>query len=258
MPFILIIASFLFLWIISLCKIFLLPRTPFTKHFTLNGRAFRKRNVLLVIAHPDDESMFFTPTINFLTSRGHNVQILCLSNGDADGKGNVRKQELFQACVSLKVPMQQVKIVNHPDLQDGFGKVWNHDLMANIIKQEITSHCIDMIITFDKYGVSGHCNHRDVHYGVCRLLHDNSRRDIEVWELVSTNIFRKYSGPIDVWLSMFWVMLPSNGTMHCLVNEHSRRSFNAMAQHKSQWVWFRKLFVILSSYTYMNTLRKIE
>lgn len=258
MALILIIASFIFLWIISLCKIFLLPRTPFTKHFTLDGRAFRKRNVLLVIAHPDDESMFFTPTINFLTSRGHNVQILCLSNGDADGKGNVRKQELFQACVSLKVPMQQVKIVNHPDLQDGFGKAWNHDLMANIIEQEITSHCIDMIITFDKYGVSGHCNHRDVHYGVCRLLHDKSRRDIEVWELVSTNILRKYSGPIDVWLSMSWVMLPSNGTMQCLVNEHSRRSFIAMAQHKSQWVWFRKLFVILSSYTYMNTLRKIE
>jgi hypothetical protein len=28
---------------------------------------------------------------------------LIFSVGDADGKGNVRKQELFQACVSLKV-----------------------------------------------------------------------------------------------------------------------------------------------------------
>nr|XP_027191013.1 probable N-acetylglucosaminyl-phosphatidylinositol de-N-acetylase isoform X2 [Cicer arietinum] len=234
----LIIASLFFLWIISLCKIFLLPRAPFTKHFTLNGRALRKRNVLLVIAHPDDESMFFTPTINFLTARGHNVQILCLSNGDADGKGNVRKQELFQACASLKVPMQQVKVVNHPDLQDGFGKVWNHSLLAKMIEEEIISHCIDMIITFDNYGVSGHCNHRDVHYGVCKLLHDTSRRDIEVWELVSNNILRKYSGPIDIWLSMFWTMLPSSVTMQCLVNEHSRRSLIAMAQHKSQWVCF--------------------
>ncbi|KAL2615557.1 hypothetical protein AAZX31_08G078800 [Glycine max] len=229
MAFILIIASLvLFLWIVSLCKVLLLPRIPFAKHFTNNnGRAFRKRNVLLVIAHPDDESMFFTPTINFLTSKGHNVQILCLSIGDADGKGNIRKQELFQACVALKVPMQQVKIVNHPDLQDGFGKVWNHSLLAKIIEEEITSRCIDMIITFDSYGVSGHCNHRDVHYGVCKLLHDILQRDIEVWEL-------------------------------CLVNEHSRRSGIAMAQHSSQWVWFRKLFVTLSSYTYMNTLRKVK
>ncbi|CAK8532329.1 unnamed protein product [Lathyrus sativus] len=166
MALILLIACIIFVWITSLFKIFLLAHIRSTKHFTLNGRAFRKRNVLLVIAHPDDESMFFAPTINFLTSRGHNVQILCLSNGDGDGKGNVGKQELYQACVSLKVPMQQVKIINHPDLQDGFGKVWNHSLLAKIIEEEITSHCIDMIITFDKYGVSGQCNHRDVHYGV--------------------------------------------------------------------------------------------
>lgn len=115
-----------------------------------------------------------------------------------------------------------------------------------------------MIITFDSYGVSGHCNHRDVHYGVCKLLHDTLPRDVEVWELVSTNILRKYSGPVDIWLSMFWAMLHSDGTMQCLVNEHSRRSFKAMAQHSSQWVWFRKLFVALSSYTYMNTLRKVK
>ncbi|XP_061341191.1 uncharacterized protein LOC133287574 isoform X1 [Gastrolobium bilobum] len=259
MAWVLIFSSLIFLWIISLCNILLLSRIPFTKHFTHNGRAFVKRNVLLVIAHPDDESMFFTPTINFLTSRGHSVQILCLSIGDADGKGNIRKQELFQACVALKVPMQRVKIVNHPDLQDGFGKVWNHSLLARIIEEEITNHCIDMIITFDSYGVSGHCNHRDVHYGVCsKLLHDNVQRDVEVWELVSVNILRKYSGPVDIWLSMFWAILHSNETMQCLVNEHSRRSFIAMAQHSSQWVWFRKLFVALSSYTYMNTLRKIK
>ncbi|CAJ1935883.1 unnamed protein product [Sphenostylis stenocarpa] len=268
MAFILVTASlfFVFLWIISLCKVLLLPRIPWAKHFMHNGRAFRKRNVLLVIAHPDDESMFFTPTINFLTSKGHNVQILCLSTGGAEGKGNIRKRELFQACVALKVPMQQLKIINHPDLQDGFDKVWNHSLLAQIIEEQITSCSIDVIITFDSYGVSGHCNHCDVHYGVCsslcphecdilysiremsdygvnKLLHDTLQRDIEVWELVSTNILRKYSGPVDIWLSIFFTMLHSNGTMQCLVNEHSRRSFKAMAQHSSQWVWFRKLFL---------------
>ncbi|KAF1868381.1 hypothetical protein Lal_00008188 [Lupinus albus] len=166
MAWIVIIASVISVWILSLFKLLLFSRFSFSKHFNHNCRALQKRNVLLVIAHPDDESMFFTPAINFLTSRGHNVQILCLSVGDADGKGHIRKQELFQACVALKVPMQQVKIVNHPDLQDGFGKVWNHSLLANIIEEEITIHCINMVITFDNYGVSGHCNHRDVHYGV--------------------------------------------------------------------------------------------
>ncbi|KAI9110970.1 hypothetical protein K1719_018090 [Acacia pycnantha] len=129
--------------------------------------------------------------------------------GDADSKGSTRKRELFQACATLKVPMQQVKVVDHSDLQDGFGKVWNHMLVANLVKEEIDNYNIDMMITFDNYGVSGHCNHRDVHYGVCKLLYDIPRREIEAWGLVRTNILRKYSGPIDVWLSMFGAIYAS-------------------------------------------------
>ena len=36
---------------------------------------------LLVIAHPDDESMFFSPTITALKQQGTTVCLLCLSNG---------------------------------------------------------------------------------------------------------------------------------------------------------------------------------
>ncbi|KAJ7946147.1 N-acetylglucosaminyl-phosphatidylinositol de-N-acetylase [Quillaja saponaria] len=257
MAWILIISCLFFLWIFSLCKILIPSSSPLRNSF-LKAGVHEKRNVLLVIAHPDDESMFFTPTINFLTSRGHNLHILCLSVGNADGKGDTRKRELYQACAVLKVPIQQVKTLDHPDLQDGFGELWNHSLLAKIIEDEIISHSINLIITFDNYGVSGHCNHRDVHHGVCKLIYDTSQRDVEAWELVSTNILRKYSGPVDIWFSVLGVMQHSSGRMHCLVNEHCRRSFLAMAQHKSQWVWFRKLFVALSSYTYMNTLRKIK
>ncbi len=47
-------------------------------------------NVLLVIAHPDDESMFFIPTIvhlrsNGLRSRPIKLHLLCLSAGNAEG-----------------------------------------------------------------------------------------------------------------------------------------------------------------------------
>ncbi|XP_021909337.1 probable N-acetylglucosaminyl-phosphatidylinositol de-N-acetylase [Carica papaya] len=114
------------------------------------------------------------------------------------------------------------------------------------------------IITFDNYGVSGHCNHRDVHYGVKKFLVNNPQRNIEGWELVSTNILRKYSGPVDIWLSNLYGMNGPGGVMHCLLNEQPKKSFFAMAQHSSQWVWFRKLFVSFSSYTYVNTLRKIS
>lgn len=41
----------------------------------------RTEGALLVIAHPDDESMFFSPTVLSLTRAGHPVWVLCLSTG---------------------------------------------------------------------------------------------------------------------------------------------------------------------------------
>ncbi|XP_028070329.1 probable N-acetylglucosaminyl-phosphatidylinositol de-N-acetylase isoform X4 [Camellia sinensis] len=180
-----VIVSFFVLWIASLCKILHKTRSSSKATFLNNGGAgLRRKNALLVMAHPDDESMFFTPTINYLTSRGHNLHIVCISTGNADGMGNIRKEELYQASAVLKVPLQQVKILDHPDLQDGFGKVWSCDLLARIIEEEILSHAIDLIITFDNYGVSGHCNHRDVNQGIRKLLRATAERDLEAWELV--------------------------------------------------------------------------
>ncbi|KAL0652899.1 hypothetical protein Bca4012_095590 [Brassica carinata] len=157
----------------------------------LSGETHHKINVLFVIAHPDDESIFFSPTINYLTANAYNIHILCLST-----------DELHQACAVLRVPLQQLKIVDHPNLQDGFGQVWSHDLLTEIISEEVISHDIHTIMTFDSYGVSGHCNHRDVHRGVVKFLQTNSERNIKAWQLVSLNTFRKYCGPIDIWLSI--------------------------------------------------------
>ncbi|XP_050209511.1 uncharacterized protein LOC126660192 isoform X2 [Mercurialis annua] len=254
MGWILIFLSLIVLWIASLCKILHVSNSAYKTSF-LNGS---KKNVLLVIAHPDDESMFFSPTINYLISRGHNVHILCLSIGNADGIGNTRKHELYQACAVLKVPLQQVKVLDHPKLQDGFGQVWDHSLLENIIEEEVSGHNINVVITFDNYGISGHCNHRDVHYGILKLLNGNRQANIETWELVSTNILRKYSGPIDIWLSMLKTMKYKSEETYCLLNEHPQKTLYAMAAHSSQWVWFRKLFVAFSSYTYVNSLKRIK
>ena len=37
--------------------------------------------VLLVTAHPDDETVFFAPTVTALHSSGHEVFLLCLTTG---------------------------------------------------------------------------------------------------------------------------------------------------------------------------------
>jgi N-acetylglucosaminylphosphatidylinositol deacetylase len=45
--------------------------------------ALSGKRILLLIAHPDDEAMFFSPTLLALTrpELGNHVKILCLSSG---------------------------------------------------------------------------------------------------------------------------------------------------------------------------------
>jgi N-acetylglucosaminylphosphatidylinositol deacetylase len=53
-----------------------------------------------VIAHPDDEAMFFVPSIRRL--REHNkLYLLCLGNGDGAGLGRIREKELIQSAKYL-------------------------------------------------------------------------------------------------------------------------------------------------------------
>lgn len=54
----------------------------------------RSSVALLVIAHPDDEAMFFAPTVAALSAAGWRVRLLSLSTGSAGGDGAVRTAEL--------------------------------------------------------------------------------------------------------------------------------------------------------------------
>ena len=47
---------------------------------------FTDKNILFVTAHPDDEAMFFVPTIMNL-KKFYNIHLLCLSTGNFDGIG---------------------------------------------------------------------------------------------------------------------------------------------------------------------------
>ncbi|KAI3456041.1 hypothetical protein Pfo_012704 [Paulownia fortunei] len=219
MVWVLIVLSGVVLWVVaSLCKIL--------------HRSLSASNAALLI------DGFTAPAIPYLISRGiirSEMFIYC----NADGIGNIRKEELYLVSSMLKIPPDQVKILEHPDLQ-----VFSFFFYEIIVEKENCAHGIDLIITFDDYGLSGSCNHCDVHRGVRRL---------EEWELVSTNILFKCCGPFDIWLSIIF-----GCQSHGLLNLDPSKSYAAMAQHFSQWVWQRKLVVSVSSYTYVNTLKKIK
>ncbi|XP_059829767.1 N-acetylglucosaminyl-phosphatidylinositol de-N-acetylase isoform X2 [Hypanus sabinus] len=120
---------------------------------------------LLVIAHPDDECMFFAPAVLRLAARGP-FYLLCLSTGNFYNQGEVRKKELLQSCVVLGIPSSCVTILDHRDLPDDPGVQWDPEIIAPLILRHIKMHDINLVMTFDKDGVSGHANHTSVYYAV--------------------------------------------------------------------------------------------
>ncbi|KAH8971276.1 hypothetical protein BDL97_02G132300 [Sphagnum fallax] len=228
-----------------------------------------KTNVLLLVAHPDDESMFFGPTLLSLSKLGgYSIRVICLSTGNADGLGARRKLEMVAACSVLKVPEDNVEVLDHPALQDGFGCHWDQPLILKLLQQAVTTHNIHVILTFDSYGVSGHPNHRSVSAGVRAFLLEEERRlhhkngpkgeTVQGWELVSTNIMRKFCGPLEMFVSVLTWVHSDQREMHCFLNPSPITSIMAMSRHQSQWVWYRRLFVLFARYTYVNTLKQIR
>lgn len=161
---------------------------------------------LLIIAHPDDESMFFLPTLyNLLQIDNCEIHILCLSNGNYDKLGKLREAELLAAARIISEAGRarargkgdtttcgglQVKIIENDGLLDGPNK-WTSGSVSCVVKEYISSlssrpcdiklakstklnenddvvtSITDItLITFDQGGVSGHCNHVDTYKGV--------------------------------------------------------------------------------------------
>jgi N-acetylglucosaminylphosphatidylinositol deacetylase len=263
---------------------------------------------VVVIAHPDDESMFFLPTIRGLAEEKKTVWLLCLTTGNYDGLGKIREKEMIAAGTLLGIDKTIVQ--DNPLLQDHPTQRWDKVLVASVIRTALVQHIQEnqefLLITFDKSGVSGHFNHIDTHYGVCQLMIQqrlfkertkiSSKNDdnneptlhiLESWQLYSeSNVIFKYI-PLVSWI-LLAISLCFNVAKTSVMNNNTtttnsqstttttlvpcdnskcvkvyrlnnpRLNWKAMATHRSQFVWYRRLFVVFSCYTYYNKLLLIS
>ena len=90
--------------------------------------------------------------------------------------------------------------------------------------------------------------------GPAKAAHDPRRRSPlpTICVLESTSILRKYIGVLDIFLSAAAAV--SRPEKHLCVWAEPVLNYRAMNAHYSQFVWYRKLFVVFSRYTYMNTV----
>lgn len=222
---------------------------------------------ILVIAHPDDESMFFLPTLLRLAKQQNaRIWVLCLSNGNYNGLGRIREKEFIQACRILGVEQQWCLDIFK--LQDDPASPWNSCNVAAAMDKTLTTTITPndtniTILTFDQGGVSGHANHVDTFRGVQYWLSTTTSKTLRQERQVSGWKLDTVTNPIMKYIPLVWLPLLLWNTwfkpfprQYCMFQP--LLVWRAMAAHASQFVWYRRLSVLFSRYTYYNTWSEIE
>uniref|UniRef100_A0A8C7RT49 N-acetylglucosaminylphosphatidylinositol deacetylase n=1 Tax=Oncorhynchus mykiss TaxID=8022 RepID=A0A8C7RT49_ONCMY len=206
---------------------------------------------LFLTAHPDDECMFFAPAILRLVELNASVHLLCLSQGNYYNQGFQRREELLDSCAVLGIPASQVTIHDCKELPDDPNVEWSISMASSLILKHIRAHSINLVLTFDGRGVSGHSNHTAI-YKAVRILH--SPTDCSLLSLLTIGVLRKYLSFLELPIS--W-LLPSD--LCCIIGSKGYiQAKRAMLCHRTQLLWFRYLYIWFSRYMIINTFQVID
>ena len=115
---------------------------------TSGSSSEKNRKVLLVIAHPDDEVMFFTPVLLTLMESNSQITVLCLSNGNYEGMGTIRTNELIKSLSMFQIPAKNVHILDDPQLQDGMQNNWPSKVISDRVIEFIETTSSTMVRVF--------------------------------------------------------------------------------------------------------------
>ncbi|KAL2860695.1 PIG-L family deacetylase [Aspergillus lucknowensis] len=277
--------------------------SPFARTFP---RIYNKR-ICLLIAHPDDEAMFFAPTLLALTKPelGNHVKILCLSSGDADGLGHIRKGELTKSALRLGIRAESdVLVLDEDRFRDSITTEWSKSDVASLLSSTFAPNTgtgtgtatkrnknnkdpgaptatIDILLTFDKSGISYHPNHRSLYHGAVHFLQQLTRAypgyssPVALYTLTTTTLLRKYIGILDAPVTMVLGVFDSLFSLSGAKRRSSRKddlpaqllyvssvgewmmAQSAMVKaHQSQMVWFRWGWISIGRYMAVNDLRR--
>ena len=140
-----------------------------------DGSPRRESPTLLIVAHPDDEIMFFTP----LLVSFKRLQILSLTAGSfPPSSGPVRCREMKCSCdIFLANGFMDLTILDDDRVRDGpIEGAWDGQertifrAINGAVEKLVKEYCTKKgaapvsainVVTFDDLGVSGHVNHRD-------------------------------------------------------------------------------------------------
>lgn len=135
----------------------------------MGRRSMQKRQKekynLVCVAHPDDETLFFGGLIQ--KRRSLPWKVICMTDGNAGGKGTARKRDFARACRALGV--KEFEWWSYPDIYD---KRLPVDMIALRLSALPVPH---EIYTHGPLGEYGHPHHQDVSFAAHLGFRDHPR-----------------------------------------------------------------------------------
>ncbi|SMN22029.1 similar to Saccharomyces cerevisiae YMR281W GPI12 ER membrane protein involved in the second step of glycosylphosphatidylinositol (GPI) anchor assembly [Maudiozyma saulgeensis] len=252
--------------------------------FTKSHKVTSPKVMNILIAHPDDEVMFFAPTLSQLQTLNHtnlSFNIFCFSNGDADGLGSIRAKELNES-ISLLLRGQQYS-VHLFDHKDGMNETWDENLMLSQLETVIGDIDNPLILTFDSKGVSGHVNHRTCHSVAMTYKSLHPGTALFLLDSYGNNIIKKYSAFVfelmkvilTFLLELYEKIFQNKFLPTFLIHYYNQHTNNdkltffipfpkyafayatMLNAHQSQVVWFRYGWWACSRFVFVNDLHVV-
>lgn len=220
--------------------------------------------------------------------------------GDADGLGDIRKEELKKSALQLGVrDPADVFVVDDPArFPDSMSASWAEDdvtsLLASAFSPDLAATLngttkknpkkaptatIDVLLTFDRHGVSNHPNHRSLYHGAVHFIQtlmkdkEGFASPVMLYTLTSLPMIRKYAGVLDAPVTMVQGALSNifssfgskkNGSavgpkrllFVSSIQEWMTAQSAMVKGHKSQMVWFRWGWITIGRYMTVNDLKR--
>lgn len=139
----------------------------------------KKKYALLVVAHPDDETIFFSGLL--MNDRKLPWKVICVTDGNADLAGSTRADQFKKACSLLKVKCEHWSF---PDIFEA--RLDTEKLVQKLKALELP----EIVYTHEILGEYGHPHHQDVSYAVHRAF---SKR-APVWSVAYNTFPQKTFG----------------------------------------------------------------
>lgn len=202
------------------------------------------RTVLLLFAHPDDETFTCGGTIaKYAEDPDARIVLYCATRGEA-GKvgdppvchpeelGDVRQKELARAAEILGIH----KVIQR-DFGDGRLKFMPRETLVDDILQVIEQVHPDVIVTFPPEGISGHQDHRTLHQAVVQACDQaKNRRSFKLYYVVIPQSEAGQRG------ASIYTTPDDCVTTSIDVTAYRKRIMEALRQHRTQHLSIERVF----------------